>query len=205
MANVTRWDPWGEMLSLRQAMDRLFEDAFIRPRGGQEGWGGREMLGLETDCYERDDELVVTAALPGVKPENVDVAIQGNVLTIRGETSEESEQGEQEGRWHQRERRFGSYFRQIQLPVQVNAEQAEARFENGVLRLTLPKAEEARERRIQIATGIEEGRREIGAGAGAGSRQAARGAGGREGREGREAQAEGRGREGASRRGGRSR
>jgi HSP20 family protein len=147
------------MLSLRQAMDRLMEDAFVAPARrlgiGEAGQDG----GLDLDLYEEDDDLVVTASLPGVKPEDVDVSVQGDVLTIRGETRSEQESGR--GRWHRRERTYGSFQRRITLPCTVNTEKAEARFENGILTLHLPKAEEAKERRIRIEGGA---RREIGQG-----------------------------------------
>jgi HSP20 family protein len=163
MANLTRWDPFGEMLSLRQAMDRLMEDAFVAParrlgigQGGEDG-------GLDLDLYEDDDAVVVTASLPGVKPEDVDVSVQGDVLTIRGETRFEQET--ERGRWHRRERRVGSFHRRIVLPCPVNTDGAEARFENGILNLRLPKAEEAKERKIRIESGA---RREIGQGGGNG-------------------------------------
>ena len=151
MADITRWEPFREMMSLRQAMDRLFEDALVRPFSPG-GWGEEGALGgLDIDLYEKDDDLVVEAGLPGVKPEDVDISVQNNVLTIRGETGQEQEGTR--GRWHQRERRYGSFFRRIQLPAPVQIEKAEAKFDNGVLRLRLPKAEEARERRIPISAG----------------------------------------------------
>ena len=151
MADLMRWDPFGEMLTLRQAMDRVLENAYVRGGESGEGMGA----GLDLDLYEEDDELIVTAALPGVKPEDVDVTVQGNLLTIRGETREEQDTGR--GRWHRRERRYGSFVRQIQLPVSGETEKAEARVENGILRLTLPKAEEARQRKIQVTSGGQEG------------------------------------------------
>lgn len=169
MAEITRWEPFGEMLSLRQAIDRLFEDAFIRPPGvvgaGEltGGGEGRAGIGFPIDVYEQDDDLVVRAVLPGVKPEDVDISVQGNTLTIQGETREETESGR--GRFHRRERRYGSFFRQLQLPTAIQTENADARFENGVLMLRLPKAEEARERRINIQSGSEiSGMKEIATG-----------------------------------------
>lgn len=150
---LTHWDPFGPMMSLRQAMNRLLEDAFVpgASRGLETTVADAGVLPL--DLYETRDDVQVSAALPGVKPEDIDVSVQGNVLTIKGETKAESEAAE--GSWHRRERRFGSFFRQVSLPVPVNSEKAEATFENGVLRLRLPKAEEARERRIQVQAGTE--------------------------------------------------
>ena len=150
MANLVRWDPFGEMWSLRQAMDHLFEDAFVRPwNGGTRGETGVSALAL--DMYESGDDLVVTAAVPGVKPEDIDITIQGDVLTIKGQ-SETDLQNEQTG-VHLHERRYGRFFRQVALPHSVKSDAAEATFENGILRLRLPKTEEARERKIQVQAG----------------------------------------------------
>src|SRR4029450_4460777 len=83
MANLVRWDPFGEMCSLRQAMDRLFEEAFVRAwNATAQAEGG--VSGLALDMYENGDDLVVTAAVPGVRPEDIDITIQGDVLTIKG-------------------------------------------------------------------------------------------------------------------------
>jgi HSP20 family protein len=148
MADIMRWRPAEDILSLRRAMDRLFESAFV----GRDFWGGPEgAAGPELDLYEQDDDLVVTAALPGVKPEDVEVTVRGNVLTIQGETRSETEGPS--GRYHRRERRSGSFLRHIQLPAAVDADKARASFEHGLLRLRLPKAEEARQRRIPVQAG----------------------------------------------------
>ena len=162
MAELTRWSPFGTlrredafggMLSLRNAMDRLLEDAFVRP-GDVFNWMGAWTGGygaLAVDLYETGNDCVVKAVIPGVRPEDIDISVQGNLLTIRGETK--AEEQEERGSYHLRERRSGTFFRQVQLPVPVVAEKSEARFENGILTLHLPKAEEARERKIQIGTG----------------------------------------------------
>ena len=161
MTSITRWtpfrgwthdEPFGGFLSLRNAMDRLFEDAFVRP-GQLFGWSeGASGFGpLAVDLYETEDACMLTAALPGVHPQDVDVSVQGNVVTIRGESR--AEEDATRGTCHLRERRYGSFYRQLQLPVPVDTEGAEARFENGILTLRLPKAEEARERKIQITSG----------------------------------------------------
>ena len=160
-AGITRWSPFGSFtsdepfsgfLSLRNAMDRLFQDAFVRPSEVL-GWSYDGQWHLPIDLYETEEDCVVKAAVPGVRPEDLNVSVQGNVLTIRGETRGEHE--ESKGSYHLRERRYGTFYRQVQLPVPVNADAAQARFENGILTLKLPKAEEARERRIQITSGSE--------------------------------------------------
>jgi len=149
MANLVRWDPFGEMWSLRQAMDRLFEDAFVRPWNATQAEGG--VAGLALDMYESADDLVVTAAVPGVRPEDIDITIQGDVLTIKGQA--ETEQQKDQTNYHLHERRYGRFYRQVALPHAVKSDGADATFENGILRLRLPKAEEAKERKIQVQSG----------------------------------------------------
>jgi HSP20 family protein len=155
MANLVRWDPFGEMWSLRQAMDRLFEDAWVRPwtmRGnGGTAPDGAPVRSLSLDLYETGDSLVLSAAVPGVRPEDIEITVQGDVLTIQGET--QTEQDADEEHYHVHERRYGRFYRQVALPKSVKSDAAEAHFENGVLKLTLPKAEEAKERKIAITAG----------------------------------------------------
>jgi len=147
MADLIRWDPFREMVSLRDAMDRLFEESFVRPFGGWPFLTG-EAQTLALDIYETDDDLVVEASLPGINPDEVDISVVGNTLTIKGEHEEKKE--EEKGKYHCRERRYGAFQRTVSLPVEVDANKAEAVFENGVLKLTLPKVEEARPKRIQV-------------------------------------------------------
>jgi HSP20 family protein len=146
MANITRWDPVGEMVSLRQAMDRLFEDSFVSPATWR-GYSG-EQLTAPIDVHETPDELVVTAALPGMKPEDVEITITGQTLTIRGELKED--ESVERDQYLYRERRYGTFSRQLQLPLRVEGDRADASFENGLLRLTIPKAEEVKPRQIRI-------------------------------------------------------
>lgn len=145
MADLVRWDPFGEMLSLRQVVDRLFEDAWVRPARILTG----EAAGfLPVDLCETANDLVLTASVPGVKPEDIDITIQGDMLTIRGEMKRE--ESITDGKYHRQERQYGGFTRHISLPTGVSSEQAEAHFENGVLTLRLPKAEQARQRKIQV-------------------------------------------------------
>ena len=148
MADLIRWDPLRDMVSLRDAMDRLFEESFVQPRGAWPTLAGGEQA-LALDVYETDDDLMVEASLPGVKPEEVDISIVGNTLTIKGEHEEQHEKRE-EGKYYSRERRYGAFQRSISLPVEVNADKAQATFEDGVLKLSLPKAEEAKPKRIEV-------------------------------------------------------
>ncbi len=150
MTSLTRWDPFREMMTLRTQMDRLFEDLFNLPAVWQEG-ETTTFWRLPVDVIERDDAFVVRASLPGVKPEDLDISYVDNTLTIKGEIKEEVQQeGE---RYHLRERRFGQFMRSITLPVAIEADKIEANYENGVLTLVLPKAEEVKPRKIQVHVG----------------------------------------------------
>lgn len=146
---LMRWDPFREALSLREAMDRLFEESFVRPF---RGWPTRVTTGLAVpvDMYETDDNLVVSADLPGLKPEDVDISITENTLTIKGEFRSE-EEGER-GNVHFQERRYGKFQRSVALPSSVDTNAAEAEFEDGVLKVSLPKSEEAKPKQIEVKT-----------------------------------------------------
>lgn len=160
---IDRWDPFGEMMSLREAMNRLFEESFVRPSlTATSGWG---RMDLPIDLRETDDQFILEAAMPGVRPEDIDVSVQGNQLRIQGEVRKEEERkGE---RYHYRERHAGRFQRMITLPSSINPDQVSCELRNGVLTVTMPKAEEARPRRIQIIGGdqprqIEGQAREVG-------------------------------------------
>lgn len=146
MANITRFDPFGEMVTLRQAMDRLFEDSFVSPLSLRTFNG--EAVAPPLDVHQTADEIVVTAALPGIKPEDVDITITGQTLSIRGEFKADEEISRDQ--YLYRERRHGTFNRQIQLPVRVQGDAASATFENGLLTLSIPKAEEVKPRQIQV-------------------------------------------------------
>jgi HSP20 family protein len=146
MTNLARWEPLREMMTLRQAMDRLFEDSFVRPVG----LSSVSAADVAIDLKETDTDVVVKAELPGVEPDEVDVSIMEGVLVIKGEHKEEKE--EKEANYYSRELRYGSFSRSINLPAAINAEKAEAVFENGILTLTLPKTEEAKPKQIKVKT-----------------------------------------------------
>jgi HSP20 family protein len=153
VANITRWDPFGEMVHLRQAMDRLFDESFTRPWRVVD-WEGETFVPL--DAYETEDELVVKASLPGLKPEDVDVSIIGDTLSIKGEFKSEEET--KKPSYYRQERRYGSFHRALTLPTQVEADKAEAVFEHGILTLTMPKAEAVKPKTIKVkARGMIEG------------------------------------------------
>ena len=149
MTNLTRWEPAREMMTLREAMDRLFDDAFTRPfsimREGGSNWSSPAI-----DIYQTDNEVVVKASLPGIKADEVQINVTGDVLTIKGETKQQDEKKDKS--WHIREHRWGAFERSIRLPSGVIADRANADFDNGVLTITLPKSEEVKPRTITVKT-----------------------------------------------------
>ena len=150
---LNRYDPFDRSMSLRQVMDRLLEDAFVMPRGGEsQRWSGPAV-----DAYEAGDELIVEAHVSGFKPEQLDVNVELGVLTISGQA--EAEQERKERNYLLREKRGGRFNRSLQLPPSYTPEPTQATFEHGVLRLVFPKAEEAKPRRVQISGASGDGRR----------------------------------------------
>ena len=143
MSNLIRWEPARDMMTLREAMDRLFDDAFTRPLSLRDNWSAPAI-----DMYQTDDEIVVKASLPGIKPDEVQINVTGEVLTIKGETKQQEEKKEKA--WHMREQRWGSFERSVVLPTDVVSDKAKAEFENGILTITLPKAEEVKPKVINI-------------------------------------------------------
>ena len=143
MSNLIRWEPARDMMTLREAMDRLFDDAFTRPLSLRDNWSAPAI-----DMYQTDDEIVVKASLPGIKPDEVQINVTGEVLTIKGETKQQEEKKEKA--WHMREQRWGTFERSVVLPTDVVSDKAKAEFENGILTITLPKAEEVKPKVINI-------------------------------------------------------
>lgn len=140
---LTRWDPFREMVTMRRAMDRLMENAL--PEQGD--WQVPEWS-LALDVVENADDFVIKASLPGVKPEDIDVTYSKGMLTIKGEIKDESQS--EQGQYHLRERRYGSFTRTITLPTSVKSEEIAADYKDGILTLRLPKMEEIKPKRIQI-------------------------------------------------------
>jgi HSP20 family protein len=144
--SLTRWEPFKDLMTLREAMDRLFEDSFVRtgPRWITAQDGARCDLAL--DVYDTDEEIVVSAAVPGMGPDDVSITIEGDTLIIRGELPAPMENVN----YIVQERSFGTFQRQLRMNIPVDAERAEASFENGVLTLVIPKKEEVKPRTIQV-------------------------------------------------------
>ncbi len=149
--SITRWDPWGDIVSLREAMNNLLEESFVRPQPGIAGPGMASSLAL--DVKETPDTFTVTASVPGVPPTDIDITVLGDTLRIRGHRKEDVEEAQEGSRWLLRERRFGAFERTVSLPSVVDSDAAAADFKDGVLIITLPKADVAKPRSIPV-TGV---------------------------------------------------
>jgi HSP20 family protein len=161
-----------EFTSLHEAMDRLFNESVVPSQGTENG-----AMALPVNVREEKDGYVITAALPGVRPEDVQIEATSNTITISGETSDERDVDE--GSYVRRERRFGRFFRMLELPVEINADGAEASFENGVLTLRVPKSEATKPRQVRVNSvtsgksqpSAQQAKRESGNGRDSGSKQ----------------------------------
>ena len=149
---IERWQPFSELTSLRQAMDRLFEDSFVRPSHALATLG--EAAAPALDVYQTPNEVAVKAALPGIKPEDVNIDISGDILTIKGETKAKQEIKKEN--YLYQERRYGTFSRSVALPGGLKPDGAEATMEDGVLTLTIPKAEEFKPKSIKVKAKKEE-------------------------------------------------
>ena len=147
---VTRWTPFTDMWNLYDTMNRFFDTAY--PRSG--AWTGTPYwANFPLNIYTRGDDLVVEALLPGVSPEDVQVAVERGVLMIAAKRHGWEEAGTEQGpTWYVREIGGGHFKRSISLPFPVDVDKAQASYSNGLLTLTLPKAEAARPKQIRIET-----------------------------------------------------
>ena len=146
MTLTRRPSPFGELVTLRQAMDRLFDDTVFRPYSSGNGYADVGRLAL--DVRTTSDALLVEASLPGYKPEDVEITVENGTLTIKAE--DRSEETQEQGGWVVREISRGSVMRTVTLPTGLEADKADATFEHGVLRLRFPKAEQVKPRQIRI-------------------------------------------------------
>jgi HSP20 family protein len=143
---IERWQPFSELMSLRQAMDRLFEDSFVRPSRGLAALG--EVAAPALNVYQTPTEVVLKAALSGLKPEDVSIDITGETLTIKGESKAEQEIKKED--YLYQERRYGAFSRSVVLPSGLKTDKAEATMEDGILTLTIPKVEEVKPKNISV-------------------------------------------------------
>jgi HSP20 family protein len=141
---MTRWDPFRDLMGIQSELNRLFG----RTYGGESGGSTSGAWVPPLDIYETKEKFVVTVELPGIEPDSVDVSVEDSTLTIKGERSFTNEVDEDS--YHRVERRYGSFVRSLSLPQTARADAIEASFDKGVLSIEIPKAEEAKPRRISI-------------------------------------------------------
>lgn len=140
---LERWEPFRDLADIQAEMDRLFDTFFSRPvRVGNQVWAPF------VDVYETKDELVVSAELPGINEKEIQVTMTGDLLTIKGERSQEREMKDEN--YHRLERFYGKFERNIPIPVPVQSNKIKATYRNGVLEIHLPKAEEVKPKEIKI-------------------------------------------------------
>jgi HSP20 family protein len=145
MSNLTRWDPFNEAMTLREAVNRLFEESFVpttssgRPNGS---------FAPALDLSENAEAYFVELAVPGLKADDLNITFENGVLTVSGEVRQSTESKERN--FHRVERRYGRFSRSVSLPSSVRGDAIEARLENGLLQLSIPKAEEVKPRKITV-------------------------------------------------------
>lgn len=144
MADIIRWEPFRTSRRMHEALDRFMDRAFL----DAPLFGGFYEGTLPVDVYQTEDEVIVKASIPGIKPDDIELSITGDTLSIRGEVQEEEE--EKKGQYQLRERVYRSFSRALTLPSSVDSDKAQAEFKDGVLRLTLPKQEAAKTKRIAV-------------------------------------------------------
>ena len=146
MANITRYNPFNEAVSLREAMDRLFEDSVISPRFANAASGH----GIAANLYETSEGFTLQLPMPGVKPEDVEITVQQDVVRLKWENKVQIPEG---AHVHWNGFQSGQYQQAFTLPAPINAEVVEATYNDGILTLRLPKAEHAKARTIKINVG----------------------------------------------------
>jgi HSP20 family protein len=143
--SIIRWDPFQQMNRLQDRVNRLFNESVYRPSEENDFYG---IWSPPVDIYETDNELVLKAELPGIKPENVDIRIENNTLSLKGERKFEEES--KKDNFHRMERSYGTFIRSFTLPRTVEQDKVVAEYKDGVLSVTLPKKEETKIKQISI-------------------------------------------------------
>src|SRR3954465_9429226 len=145
---VTRWDPFRELATLQNRVNSLFQD-YGRP--GQDELTTTSSFVPAVDVYVDEHKVTCTLEIPGIKQEDLDIRLENNSLTVRGERNFEKE--EKEENFHRVERRYGAFARSFTLPNAVDSDNAQASYENGILKIKLAKREEAKPKQIKLGVG----------------------------------------------------
>ncbi|MEW6455950.1 MAG: Hsp20/alpha crystallin family protein [Acidobacteriota bacterium] len=144
---ITRWDPWRDLITLQEKMNKLFEDSLLRSKFGEEGL----MTGTwnpPVDIYETENSVVLTAEIPGVNEKDIEVKLENNQLSIKGERKFEKETKEEN--YHRIERSYGSFYRSFTIPNAIDQDKISAEYKNGILKVTMQKKEEVKPKSIKI-------------------------------------------------------
>jgi HSP20 family protein len=145
---IIRWEPFRDLVSLQERMNRVFDDAFRGASRSEEDWALGGSWAPAVDIYEQGHDIVLKAELPGVDPKDVDVRVENNVLTLRGERKLDNEVKREN--YHRVERSYGAFTRSFTMPNMVDTEKIKAEYKDGVLRVSLPKKDEAKPKQISI-------------------------------------------------------
>jgi HSP20 family protein len=148
---IIRWDPFRDMVSLRERMNRAFDDVFANR--GEDKDLTPSTWAPAVDIYETENELVLSAEVPGIAEKDIEIRVEDNTLQLRGERKFEKETKEEN--YHRIERSYGSFYRAFTLPNSIDSEAIKAEHENGVLRVTMPKRQELKPRTVKIVTPLE--------------------------------------------------
>ena len=149
---LVRWAPFHNIGTIQERMNRIFDDALSGQRGASdEDWGLGGSWAPAVDIFEHEGSIVLKAELPGVDPKDVDIRVENNVLSLRGERKFDSEVKRED--FHRVERAYGSFSRSFTLPNVVDTEKIKADYKDGVLQVTLPQKEEAKPKQISISVG----------------------------------------------------
>lgn len=143
---LVRWNPYRELNHMRRMMDRVYDENLAQRWNDAE----RAASPLALDVKESEEAYIVKATLPGIDPQDVEITYNNKTLTIQGELKGEDEQENE--RYHMRERYSGKFYRQLRLPIAVNDDAIDAKYEHGILTLTLPKSEELKPKKIVVQT-----------------------------------------------------
>jgi len=146
--SIAHWDPFRDMIALREAMNRLFDESFVRPGRRWTETTAEKACALPIDVYTTDEELVISVSVPGIDPGAVDITIEGDTLTIKGELKGPLDNVD----YLVQERAYGKFNRSLRLNIPVQPDKAEATFEKGVLTLIIPKQEEVKPRTIKVTS-----------------------------------------------------
>src|SRR5947199_4951281 len=145
--SIIRWDPFDDLASLRESMDKLFEDFFTRRPRGEAATAWQPAV----EMFETDSDIVVRAELPGIDPKHVEITVTDDTLTLKGEAKTEHE--DRSRNYVRRELRYGSFIRTLALPDGVKGDQAKASYKNGILEIRLPKSERATAKSVKVEVG----------------------------------------------------